>query len=301
MYMKATSYVVLILALVWGCNNRAEELEKQNTDLQASNRQLTQDLTERDSYVDVVTQSINDVYTSLESVQAKERALLKETNEMESGKKLTREEVRAKLLDKIKVIHTTLSDNQKTVAELQTKVNTFKNQYAGLKKMVVNLKKTIEERELAIADLTTRVHGLENDVAEKTRVIGEKDVTINDQHNTINQQYKQITTAYYVAGTRSELEKKGIIKKEGGFLWGLLGSTTMLASGFDDKYFKPINKVEDMTIQVKGRIDEVLPKRSEQFYSKTELSPEQSTITIAEPNSFWQDKYLVIITDKDNE
>lgn len=299
--MKVVSLVVLSCALIWGCNNRAEELEKQNANLQSSNHQLTQDLTERDSYVDNVTQSINEVYSSIETVQAKERSLLKETSELESGKKLTRQEMRAKLLDKITVIHTTLVNNQKTVADLQTKVNSFKSQYAGLKKMVVNLKKTLEERELAIADLTQRVQSLESDVAEKTRVIGEKDLVINDQSNKLNAQHQQITTAYYIAGTRNELEKKGIIKKEGGFLWGLLGSTTMLASGFDDKYFKPINKIEDMTIQVKGKIDEVLPKRNEEFYKKAEMADNQSTLTIAEPNNFWQEKYLVIITDKENE
>src|SRR6266849_6872407 len=101
--MKKVSIVVAFLVIMWGCNNRADELEKQNTDLQTSNHQLTQDLADRDTYVDNVTGSINDVYNSLESVQAKERSLLKETNEMESGKKPTREELRSKLLDKITV------------------------------------------------------------------------------------------------------------------------------------------------------------------------------------------------------
>lgn len=299
--MKFTSFIVMLLVLAWGCNTRVDELEKQNTDLQNTNHQLTQDLTERDSYVDQMTQSINDVYNSLESVQAKERSLLKESNEMEASKKLSREEMRAKLLDKISVINTTLHDNQKTVADLQNKVSSFKTQYSGLKKMVANLKKTIDEREQSIAELTQKVHGLENDVAAKTQTISEKEAVITDQHNTIDQQYKQITTTYYIAGTRDELEKKGIIKKEGGFLWGLLGSTTTLANGFDDKYFKPLNKTQDMTIEVKGKIDEVIPKRNEQFYKKTEVSGDQSMLTIAEPNQFWQDKYLVIITDKENE
>jgi len=87
----------------------------------------------------------------------------------------------------------------------------------------------------------------------------------------------------------------------GGFLWGLLGSTTTLANGFDDKYFKPIDKTQDMTIQVKGKIDEVIPKRNIEFYKKSEVSDDQSMLTIAEPNQFWQDRYLVIITDKENE
>lgn len=298
--MKTISLIAILVVVAWGCNSRVDELEKQNTDLQSSNHQLTQDLSERDAYVDNITQSINEVYNSLESVQAKERSLLKETTELEGEKKLTREEMRAKLLDKVGVIKTALHENQRTVADLQDKVNSFKTQYAGLKKMVTNLKSTIEEREKSIADLTLRIQGLENDVAMKTRMISEKDSAINDQTNTINVQHKQITTAYYVAGTRSELEKKGILKDEGGFLWGLLGSTSTLANGFDEKYFKPIDKTSDISIQVKGKIDEIIPKRNETYYTKTEGENDASTLTIADPNYFWQDKYLVIVTDMEN-
>src|SRR5689334_9143822 len=210
-FMKRVSLIAAVVAvlLVWGCNSRVDELEKQNTDLQSSNHQLSQDLSERDTYVDNVTQSINDVYNSLESVQAKERSILKESNDMEAGKKLTREEVRAKLLDRVSVIKTTLHDNQQAVADLQHKVNTYKTQYAGLKTMVANLKTTIEEREKSITELTQKIQGLESDVAAKTQTINEKDATINDQTNTITVQHKQITTAYYVAGTRRELEEKG--------------------------------------------------------------------------------------------
>jgi uncharacterized coiled-coil protein SlyX len=300
-FMKRISLLFAVLmALSWGCNTRVDELEKQNTDLQSSNHQLTQDLSERDAYVDNITQSINDVYNNLESVQAKERSILKETNEME-GRKLSKEEMRTKLLDKVGVIKTSLNENQKTVADLQHKVSSFKTQYAGLKKMVANLKTTIDEREKSIADLSQKLQGLESDVAMKEKTINEKDVVITDQTNTINVQHTQITTAYYVAGTRSELEKKGILKDEGGFLWGLLGSTSTLANGFDEKYFKPIDKTSDMTIQVKGKIDEIIPKRSETTFKKAEVGNDESMLTIADPNYFWQDKYLVIITDKENE
>ena len=79
--------------------------------------------------------------------------------------------------------------------------------------------------------------------------------------------------------------------------WEADGASTILASGIDPKYFTPINKVEDRTIQVKGKINEVIPKRGEQLYTKTLVDSDQSMLTIAEPAAFWQDNYLVIITD----
>ena len=296
--MKHTWYLaVLMMLVVWGCNDRAKELEQQNAELQQKNNAITQELSIRDEYVDTVTQAINTVYDNLEQARAKEKSILQETKEMESQKKATKEELRGKLLTKITDIGTTLKTDRTKLAELQKKVSAYRSRFTGLTTLVANLKKTIEEREQSIAELELRVRGLEQDVTEKARLITQRDSVIVDQHSTIDRQHSVITTAYYIVGKRDELEKKGIIKKDGGFLWGLLGSSTILANGFDQSDFKPINKVEEKTIEVTGRIDDILPKRNQQFYTKTELGDNRSVISIAEPTNFWQDKYLVIITD----
>lgn len=298
--MKTTiGLCILLMMVIAGCDNRSAEMEKKNADLQQSNNSLTQELSARDEYIDKVTESINDVYSNLESMQGKESLILKQKTEMESQKHYSHEEIRAMLMEKIGVINTDLKNNRKSLADLQAKVNSYKSQYAGIKKMVATLKQTIDEREKAIAELTQKVQGLENTVTEKTALVNQRDSVIDQQHHVLNDQYRQITTAFYIAGTRDELEKMGIITKEGGFMWGLFGSTTTLASGFDERYFKPINKVEENSIHVDGKIDDIVPKRNEQFYKKTEMSGgDQSVLTIAEPDHFWQDKYLVIITDR---
>ena len=290
--MKTTLLFLLpVLALLWGCNNRADELEHQNTQLQSTNQQLTQDIATRDEYVDKVTDEINDIYTKIEDVKAKEQSILKETTTLESEKKLTKEEVRARLIDRLDVIRETLHNNFQRLAELQSKLSASSRKFAGLTKMVDNLKKTVEERDQSIAELTQRVNGMQQDLTVKSQMITQKD-------SVIDTQYKEITTVYYIMGTRDELEKKGIIKKEGGFPFGIFGSTTTLANGFDDKEFKPLNKTMPNTIEVPGKIDEIVPKRSAMSYTKTEVNNDQSMLTIAEPDHFWQDKYLVIITDR---
>ncbi len=93
------------------------------------------------------------------------------------------------------------------------------------------------------------------------------------------------------------MEKKDNIKSQGGFLCGCLGSTTVLSSGIDTKYFYPIDKFQNTTIDITGKVNEIIPKRSEKFYSVSEVNKNETKLTIAEPSNFWQDKYLVIITD----
>jgi archaellum component FlaC len=282
--------LMVVAAFIAGCTDRTDELEKQNAELRNKTSELSADLTSRDSYIDTVTQSINDIYANLEGLQSKEKMIVSETNTLESGKKMTNRDVRQRIIGQVAVIDSTLKGNRKKLTDLQARVNSYKTQFAGLKKMVATLKKTIEEREQAIAALDQRVQGLQSDLTEKARIVTQKDSVIGVQTTTIN-------TAYYIVGKRSELEQKGIIAKDGGFLWGLLGSSTILASGIDPKYFTPINKIEERTIQVNGKINEVIPKRSETFYTKTLVDNNSSMLTIAEPTAFWQDKYLVIITD----
>lgn len=289
--MKTIMVVATVLVLFGGCTDNVEELKQQNAAALATNRQLSQDLAARDEYVDKVTGAINDVYTNIEEIKAKEHSLMTEANTLESEKKLTKEEIRERLIGRIDAIRTSLRANYQRIATLQSKLTSSTKKYAGLQNMVERLKKTLEERDKSIADLGSHVNALENQITQNLGVIAQKD-------SVLSAQYKEITTAYYISGTRDELEKMGIISKEGGVLWGLLGSTTTLAGKFDDRNFKPLNKTIESVIEVKGKIDEIVPKRSEELYRKTELNGDQSMLTIAEPDNFWKDKYLVIITDR---
>ena len=244
-----------------------------------------------------MTQSINDVYASLEAVRSREGMILKETNEMESKKKISSQEVRQRLLQQVSLIDSSLKENRSRIAKLQSAVSSSKKQYAGLKTMVLNLKQTVAERESTIAFLGLKIQGLEAEVNTKTQMVAQRDSVIQQQHGVIGTQHAEINRAFYIAGKRRDLEEKGIITSQGGFLWGLLGSSTVLASGFDPKLFTSIDKYDNTSIDVNGGIDEIIPKRSQQFYNAKEVSRHQSTLTIVDPDRFWQDRYLVIITN----
>jgi hypothetical protein len=173
---------------------------------------------------------------------------------------------------------------------LQSKAKKAFGEIAGLNELIENMKKSLQDREQSIALLETRVKGLESEVQEKSQVIAVKDVTIDQQQRKIN-------TAYYVVGTRRELKEKGIITDEGGFLWGLLGSTTILSTSFDPMLFSAIDKTKDEVIHVGGEIDEILPRRSEDSFAIAQPDKNTSDLSIVSPGRFWQDNYLVIVID----
>ena len=68
------------------------------------------------------------------------------------------------------------------------------------------------------------------DVVVKDNRISEQNTKIDEQSGIITTQDTELHRAYFVAGEKSRLKEKGIIDDEGGFLWGLIGSRTGLAS-----------------------------------------------------------------------
>jgi hypothetical protein len=284
--MKYTPLFIILALFAWGC--RDKEMEQQVVTLQGQNQELTNNVSSQEAYIDEVVASINKVYEEIEQTRTTEKSLLSETKGFEGGAKLTKAEVRSQLVDRIASIRGTLHENSEKLAAIQKKLNANRKQYASLQAMVTNLKKTVDEREQSIAALQVRVTSLEGEVAEKSTMVAARDSVIGVKD-------KEIATVYYVIGTKKELEKMGIIHDEGGFL--SIGETTVLASGLDKRLFKPIDMQNDRIFHVEGKIDEILPKRNPEFYKQEKVSTSESLLTVAQPERFWQDKYLVILVD----
>jgi myosin heavy subunit len=289
--MRTLGVVVVAVALGFtGCNNRADQLEQQN-------QQLVQELAARDQFVEEMTTAINDVFGKLEQAQAMEQEIVRQSEKIEGGAKMTSTQVRKSMMAKLTAIDKNLSENRSKVSELQEALKTSQKQYSGLRGMLSRLQQSLDEREKSIAELQTHLASLQAEVTEKSKLISEQESTIASQQSTIQQQDTQLKTGYYVVGKKGELEDKGIIRKEGGFMWGLLGSTTTLANGFDDGYFRTIDKSRTMTIEVDGTIDEIIPKRKEGTYEKDQGPNNLTVLRILQPESFWQENHLVIVTD----
>jgi len=281
---------VLCMLLITGCNNDKEELQKQLADAQNARTSLQQDITDRDAYYEQVMKSVNEVYTDLEKARIKEGELKKKGAELEGPAQYTNAQSRDRLIQNINEIGSSLQENRKKIAALQVRMKDFKGQIAGLNSLIENLKTSIQEREQSITQLQAKVEGLQATMAEKTKVIEDRDMMISDQQRTLN-------TAFYIVGTRDELKKKGIISDEGGFLWGLLGSTTVMNTSADPSEFTPIDKTKDQTIKVDGRIAEILPRRNTDLFAATQKEDNLSELTITSPGRFWQEHYLVIVKD----
>jgi hypothetical protein len=237
-----------------------------------------------------VMQSVNRVYKDIAEARVREGRLLKQSRDPELGSHGADVDSYRKLLVDIDEIGSVLKENRKRVSTLQLRMKKYNYHIASLDTLVSNLNQEVLQREESILRLQAKVQGLEASLADKTKLL-------EDRKTTIERQMQEMHTGFYVVGTREELKKKGIIEDEGGFLWGLLGSTTIMAGEVDPAEFTPIDKSKDKTIHVKGKIEEILPRRSESLFTLAREQDKSSDLTIASPDKFWQNNYLIIVVD----
>jgi hypothetical protein len=284
--MRSAIVVLITLSLaIAGCGKSAEQIEIEKQDAQ-----LKQDLASKDRFIEEVTSTINDIHNKLESTWSLEKHIMPRNPTVEEGKYLSPADLRVKIMDRISNISSILSENRKKVAGLQHRLAEEKTQYTGLSQMVDDLKKSLDEREKTIATIQTQVMNLEGEVSSKTQVIAARDEVIENQT-------KQINTVYYAVGNRSELKDKKIIAGEGGILWGLLGTTTVLTKTIDEGEFNTLDKSKDMLIEVAGPIKEIVPERNPDSYTTEEKPDHHTLLKIIKPESFWIESHLAIVTD----
>lgn len=286
--MKNTIGVLLAFALlVSGCG-KSDELENQN-------RALQKEMAARDKYIDDVTSTIGEIHDQLDHAWAMEKKVVKKTASVETRKPASHAELVHDIFARIFDIDSALAANRKRVSDLEGRINASGKKYAGLQKLVDELKRSLEEREKSIADLQLRVQGLQTQVQEKDRVIALQETTMDEYTKQINRQSTMLNTAYYVVGKKSDLKEKGIITDEGGFLWGLIGTTTVLSPNFKNGDFVELNKAMESSIDVPGTIDELLPRRDKATYAAEVAGDGHTILKILDPGHFWRDNRLVVI------
>ena len=273
--------------IVAGCSDKKAE-----NDLQKRNQELTAQLAQKDQFIEDMTSSMGEIHDRLESVWAKEKNVMRQASKTSAEGKvaMTPAELKAAALSRINDINTTLARNRKQLARLQARLDASETKYKGLQTLLDDLKTQLAEREQSVADLQTRVQNLQDTVTQQTQIIAARDATIEDQKNAIN-------LVYYLIGSEDQLEKDSVITDEGGFPWGLFGSTTVLTSNFDEDQFQTLDRTKALTIEVPGTVDELVPQRSRDSYS-IDQADGHATLHILKPGNFWRQEHLVIVTKK---
>ena len=292
----ATGLLVLILVIVAGIagvriyNQKVDEI----SDLQAQNENVTTNLQQRDSLVNELVSAMNDIEDNLKFIKQKRQQLSIET-EKEGGR-----DQKQAIIDDINLMNEMLEKSSSHINDLEKKLKNSGFEISSLKKKIASLnesveeqnvqmaelRKTIEEKDFVITDMNNQIDDMKVQIAQKADTLIQKQEVIDQRTNELNK-------AYVAYGTYKELKDKGLLTKDGGFLW--LGRHTSLQENFDDNNFTELDIRDTKNIPIFSEKVKMISEHPDSSYSFVEEDGQIAYLHIDNPDEFWKiSKYAVI-------
>lgn len=285
---KLATAAMASLVLLAACTDKAkiEQTQSENTELRSD---LEATLATQDSLFAL----INDITDGMSQIKDMEK-IMSTPGGLNGDSRSRKEQLRNDMI----AIKEALQQRRERLAQLEQQLKASSGKNATLIKTIENMKTQIAEQETEIATLTnqlsaaniqiaslsTAVDSLTTSVAAETqaREIAQKEAT--ELNNELN-------TCYYAIGTKSELQKTGIIHS------GFLRKTKIMEGDFDRNYFTTGDKRTLTTLPLHSKKAKVVTNQPKDSY-ELKLDGDQMVLTITDPAKFWSlSNFLVVQVD----
>lgn len=284
--MKKLLLAVGCVALLASCGNKAK-----NEALKAQNDSLAVVLAERDSELEGILSALNEVQEGFRLINEAENRVDLQSGVVEGVSDAQ------KIKEDIRFISEKLQSNREQIAKLEEQLKNSRYASAQLKKTLEGLKAELESRQQQIATLQSELAAKNIRIAELDDVVDGLNQNVKDlvaenevKSATVASQDKALNAAWFVYGTKSELEDQKIISKK------FLQKTKVLKDAdFNKDYFTQIDVRTDKEIKLYSKSADLLTTHPAGSYVLEEDEKELLTLNITKPNEFWSvSRYLVI-------
>ena len=250
---------------------------------------FTNQLTERDSMINVWLVTFDEIEKNLNAIKQKENLLTVKASDTEFSK-----DKRNQVLEDIRDINSLIDENKKKIAKLSAQLKESGVTMKGLENRIAGLEESMRLYENQISELKTTLVNKDFEIGQlNDRMIAMND-TILLQEERITVQTEKLNQAFLAFGTYKDLKGKGIIYKEGGFLG--LGRKESLIEDFNDSLFTAIDVTKIKTIPVNSKDVKLITEHPTNSYELVRENEKQiAYIEIKDPEEFWRiSKYAVV-------
>ena len=280
---------LLGLLLLAGCGKKKEQ---QILDLQAKNAKLQAEFSQKDSLLNELFGSINQIEQNLFDITVREKLI---TDAPVDEKRMDMD-VRNKIMDEIISINNMIEQNKKQLAVLKDQLKKSDVKTAALQETIKLLTTRLEEKEQEISGLKEQLVKLNFKIEELNATVDTLLQETASQSKVISQQdamLGEMNTVWYVVGTKKELSDKGIIEKAGGMLSGNMKmSETINPDFFTTSDLRNISAISFESS--KAELVTIHPDGSYKFVTENEMI---KGLEITNPKDFWKSsRFLVIMT-----
>jgi hypothetical protein len=286
----------------------------------AGRKQLAQsDSARADSLVRIKDEMLNQVMSSTQFVNdlnseiAKLKTPLKTNLRVATGESQldSAKAERDAVAERVRMLVARLDSSEARIASLRARAASLSRRDEQLTQQVALYEKTIgdlreaaerqrSEMQAIIDEQGTRIVALTSKVdtvtRDNVRLAGER-AALSD---TVSQLITEKNRVYYVAGTRDELIKKGILVEEGSRrVLGIFGSRPVApARTFDPSVFTSLDRLRDRTITLPEGEYSVVSRQDLSFTTPAERRDSRiaKSLQIDRPDKFWEpSRFLVLV------
>ena len=282
--MKKLCALILCVATIVACQEKKKDVVPASQ-IAAQRDSLQQIIDSKDREINDMMGTLNEIQEGFRLISAAEGkvAVIKDG---ESTNKA--EQIRQNIL----TISQAMQHNRELIAKLRKQVRESNVRGEQLRAAIESFAAQLQEKDVQLQQLRTelqakdiRIVELDNEVANlNTDVSTLKDESAS-KSETISAQDKQINTAWYVFGTKKELQGQNIYNKG-----------KVLQSNFNKNYFTKIDIRVDKEIKLYSKDAKMLTAHPASSYTLTQDNNKQYVLRITNPRVFWStSKYLVVL------
>ena len=242
--------------------------------------------------IDYKDREINDILGTMNEIQEGFRLINAAEGRMsviKSGETANKTE---QIRENIRDISEMMEHNRELIAKLRQQVRESSVRSDEFKTVIDNLVQQLEDND-------AQLQKLQAELQEKDIHIAELDLTVSNLNTsiaslkeesankaaTIVAQDKQINTAWYVFGTKKELQSQNIYEKG-----------RVLQSNFNKNYFTKIDIRIVKEIKLYSKSVKIMTAHPANSYQLLQDANKQYVLRINNPQSFWStSKYLVVL------
>ena len=277
--------------------NRSEKFKEQQTEAQMANESLIGVIEHRDSIINELVQTFNEIEEDMNIVREKENLLALSAENPEFTN-----DMRDRIVSEIRQMNSLLEENKAKVIALNKRMEKSGLKIAALEDKIALLQESIHERDSSIQVLKMELTDQDFQMAELYIVLDsldteveERDSTIQFKEEIISQNEAELDKAYLASGNFKELKEIGIVSKEGGFLG--LGKSKVVPADLTDSYFDQISIAMTDKIAINAKKAELISPHPADSYEVVSNDSIVEYIQITQPEKFWKKtRYAVVET-----
>ncbi|MCO6359216.1 hypothetical protein BXY85_1700 [Roseivirga pacifica] len=290
--------VALTAGLVVGCDNKQEQIDKQSNTIDM----MQQELAQKDSTYNSLIGLLNQAESQVAEIARRENLAVNASNE--SGKAGN-----SKLVNELAMIDSLVAESNQSIQKLKTQLRKSQVNVQAFEDRLDKLSTVLREQEGTITDLKAQIRQKDNQLQVFATRYDSIKIENVDQKRLITEQADEIDVltevkndfnkVHYAVGPYKELKEKGLVDKEGGFLW--IGRTIDLQASAQEESFveTDIREFDELKIEGKRNRVKLVTDHPEGSYEMVadEIEEDIVILKVKDPKKFWEmSNYLVVST-----